>query len=68
MFRKDENINNLKVKHELRSQNRTNRTTDKACPLGGRKAVYRADTRWLYKGYVKQTALASIGSLDLDRP
>ena len=64
MFCKDKNINNLNI----RPQNRTNRATDKACPLGGRKAVYRADTRRLCKEYVKQTALAPIGSFDLDRP
>ena len=68
MFRKNENINKLKVQYELRSQNRTNRATDKACPLGGRKAIYRADSRRLFKGFVKQTALASIDSIDLDRP
>ena len=31
-----------------------------ACPLGGRKAVYRADTRMLCKEYVKQTALTQV--------
>ena len=45
----------------------TGRQTN-ACPLWGRKAVYRADSRRLCKENVKQTALAQIGSFDLDRP
>ena len=68
MFCKDKNMNNLDVQREFRPQNRTNRATDIACSLRGRKAVYRADTRSLCKENVKQTALAPIGSFDLDRP
>ena len=45
----------------------TGRQTN-ACLLGGRKAVYRADTRMLCKGCVKQTALTPIDSLDPERP
>ena len=47
---------------------RTNRATDRACPMGGRKAVYPADTRMLCKRYVKQTVLTSLGRIDLERP
>ena len=68
MFRKTENIKKLEGPTRIQVVDRTNRATDKACPLGGRKAVYPADTRMLYKGYVKQTVLTSIGSFDLDRP
>ena len=46
---------------------RTNRATDRACPKGGRKAVYPADTRMLCKRYVKHTVLTSLGRIDLER-
>ena len=39
-----------------------------ACLLGGRKAVYLADSRMLCKGCVKQTALTQIDSPDPERP
>ena len=57
----------MNVQSEFRPQSRTNRATN-TCLLGGRKAVYRADTRMLCKGCVKQTALTLIDSPDPERP
>ena len=60
-------IKGLKDPHGIINLGRTNRVTDRACPNGGRKAVYPADTRMLCKRYVKHTVLTSLGRIDLER-